>query len=631
MATTVICKAHKSHPATSIKWYMAEEDVTNNATDVIRWNEDGRKTTISSLVLTPNKDLLGKSVYCEGIHAAQITPVKISLLVLVLYSEILNRHQDIGTANEGQTAILTCVASGFPIPQVRWYTHIDGVVVELVNGIDRTTVVEEKTNNSTYIKSLLLISNVQPKEDYKVYICLAENSVGSSTHNITLVGKAGKKNSSIGVIVGSTAAVLLVAVFVIMLLILSRKGILRRIIHKEGETELDYVNAGCVQEADNSQQAIYEEIPHDTLKEKPPSVDQRDEQDTRNDAYMDLVPRNRTEDIYTKPDNVAFHNDRSTYADLTPDKESEGLYMKIGQTAFEFPRHMLTIRNVIWSGKNHQIAVAEAQNIDGQDGVTEVAIKMAKSASDSDQESEIVKESKLMKAMSRHPNIIRLLGVCTDSAPTFIVLEYLVQGSLASTMKEIHSTFTTSKKSGITEKQMLSFALDIAEGMKHLEKLKIVHRYLSPNHVLVDRSLHCKISNFGYASDVIDSSSFFTKAEGSVPQRWMAIESLADLKFSSKSDVWAFGVVLWHILTIGETPYESIEVNRIVQRLNGGYELPKPAVCGQKLHDMMKQCWRRIPLKRPKFRELASKLNTCIDDAKAHLDFNNHQKNIAVN
>ncbi|XP_070538740.1 tyrosine-protein kinase receptor Tie-1-like [Ptychodera flava] len=166
--------------------------------------------------------------------------------------------------------------------------------------------------------------------------------------------------------------------------------------------------------------------------------------------------------------------------------------------------------------------------------------------------------------------------------------------------------------------------------MKHLEELGIVHRYLSPKHILVDWSLHCKISNFGYASNVIDSASFMAKAEGSCPERWMAIESLVDLKFTSKSDVWAFGVVLWHTMTLGETPYASINLIHLAEKLNAGYELPRPPICGQKLCDMIKQCCQISPLQRPKFEELASALNTYTNTAKAYLDLMSYPKHVGI-
>ncbi|XP_070542073.1 ephrin receptor 1-like [Ptychodera flava] len=557
------------------------------------------------------------------------------------------------------------------MPKVSWYTDVNGVLTELVNGIDRITVVEERNYTGRYIRSLLYITYVQPSQDYTTYKCIAENIVGNSTHdiiltdtrepdpptdisvievtweNITVTWTAGydggfpqyfvvgrrmsgtgdfdesqaihesqytltelqpetaydiyikaknnidwsqpsetivvvtsarplsplkppsRQNSNTGIIAGlTTPLVLLMVAFVTVLLILLRKGVIRRKVVREDGVELDYVNESTQQEVDKRLQATYEEIPQSSSKGKSSAGGLQKKMDKENDTYMDLVPGNFSEKVYMKPDSNVAYSKESTYTDLSPNKGTDGIYMKIGQNAFEFPRDMVTIRNVLWSGKTHQIAVAKAWNIGGRKGITEVAVKKAKDGSNSDQEADILRESVLMKNIPSHPNVVQLLGVCTESAPTFILLEYLIQGNLWSTIEEVRSKFTTNKKDEVlTEKQLLSFTLDIAEGMKHLEELGIVHRYLSPKHILVDWSLHCKISNFGYASNVIDSASFMAKAEGSCPERWMAIESLVDLKFTSKSDVWAFGVVLWHTMTLGETPYASINLIHLAEKL----------------------------------------------------------------
>ncbi|XP_070547660.1 tyrosine-protein kinase receptor Tie-1-like [Ptychodera flava] len=196
-------------------------------------------------------------------------------------------------------------------------------------------------------------------------------------------------------------------------------------------------------------------------------------------------------------------------------------------------------------------------------------------------------------------------------------MEYFFQGSLDACLQDIRSSSTLDQR--LTERELLSFALDITRGMEHLADLKIVHRYLSPKHVLVDSSLRCKISNFGYASGVIDDKSFYEKGKSSCPERWMAMESFL-MTFTEKSDVWSFGVVLWQMASIGDTPYGLMTVDKIQGKLKNGYRLPKPASCGQIAYEEMIDCWKKDPSDRPAFSKLVKSLHALTDNVKEFMD-----------
>ncbi|XP_070548552.1 proto-oncogene tyrosine-protein kinase receptor Ret-like [Ptychodera flava] len=344
-------------------------------------------------------------------------------------------------------------------------------------------------------------------------------------------------------------------------------------------------------------------------------------------TYTDLMLSDRPEDAYTGLSNerpkLIKEEAASPYEALNPQMIAESVYMKCGETSFEYPRDRLSTRSVLHDGNRHRIVLCKAWHIGGKDGASEVAVKMANGKTKSKEESDIMNESILMRKISNHPNIVKLLGVCTNQGPTYIIMEYLFQGSLDTFLQEVRSS--SARDQSVTERELLSFALDIGRGMEHLANLKIVHRFLSSKHVLVDDSLRCKISNFGYTTEVIDDQSFYEKSKVSCPERYMAVESFS-MTFTEKSDVWSFGVVLWQITTLGDTPYESLNAYKIERKLKSGHRLQKPGSCGRFAYDQMMLCWQKEPRDRPSFSKLVKKLNTLKNKEKEFMDISSHKE-----
>ncbi|XP_071536347.1 proto-oncogene tyrosine-protein kinase receptor Ret isoform X2 [Panulirus ornatus] len=282
---------------------------------------------------------------------------------------------------------------------------------------------------------------------------------------------------------------------------------------------------------------------------------------------------------------------------------------------WEFPRSRLVIEQTLGEGEFGKVMKARAQGIVGNLGYTAVAVKMLKSNSTQTELQDLLSEYSLLKEVS-HPNVIKLLGACTSKGgPIYIIIEYCQYGSLRNFLKRSrHAEFENRVGSGpadgtaadyaITPKDLLSFAWQICKGMAYLTNMKLVHRDLAARNVLLAEGKVCKISDFGLTRDVYEADLYLKRSKGRVPVKWMALESLVDHMYTSKSDVWSFGVLLWELVTLGTPPYPGVSPERLFSLLRAGYRMEKPENCSQELYDVMLQCWAEDPKKRPCFQEL---------------------------
>ncbi|XP_047498673.1 proto-oncogene tyrosine-protein kinase receptor Ret-like [Penaeus chinensis] len=290
---------------------------------------------------------------------------------------------------------------------------------------------------------------------------------------------------------------------------------------------------------------------------------------------------------------------------------------------WEFPRNRLVIEQTLGEGEFGKVMKARAQGINGTLGYTTVAVKMLKSNSTPAELADLLSEYTLLKEVS-HPNVVKLLGACTSKGgPIYIIIEYCQYGSLRNYLKRSrHFEFENRVGSGpsegtagdyaVTPKDLLSFAWQICKGMSYLTDMKLVHRDLAARNVLLASGKQCKISDFGLTRDVYEGDLYFKRSKGRVPVKWMALESLVDHVYTSKSDVWGFGILLWELVTLGTPPYPGITPERLFSLLKAGYRMEKPENCSQELYDVMLQCWAEDPNRRPTFQELTDIFDTMI-------------------
>ncbi|KAI8127299.1 Tyrosine-protein kinase receptor torso [Lucilia cuprina] len=166
---------------------------------------------------------------------------------------------------------------------------------------------------------------------------------------------------------------------------------------------------------------------------------------------------------------------------------------------------------------------------------------------------------------------------------------------------------------------LLNIARQVAVGMDFLAKNKVVHRDLAARNVLVAPDRTVKIADFGLSRDVYQENMYKKTGNGKLPIKWLALESMTHQVYTTQSDVWSYGILLYEIITLGATPYPSISTSRLLHLLKSGYRMEKPKGCGQEFYDLMYSCWHAEPGKRPTFNGIIQKLDemlTSLNDTK---------------
>ncbi|XP_066024495.1 fibroblast growth factor receptor 2-like isoform X2 [Pocillopora verrucosa] len=283
--------------------------------------------------------------------------------------------------------------------------------------------------------------------------------------------------------------------------------------------------------------------------------------------------------------------------------------------SWEVPRHHVTIEKVIGKGAFGQVAKGTAEGLRGMPGMTTVAIKMLKSNATESDKRDLMKELETMKQLKPHPYVIKLLGCVTESEPLLVLVEYVPFGDLVGYLRKSRGLNDTYYKdpdikpqTNLTSQQLMKFAWQIADGMSYLSSKFIIHRDLAARNVLVGQNETCKITDFGMARDVQQENIYERKSKGRLPVKWTAYEALLYGKYTTKSDVWSYGVVLYEIFTIGGSPYPRMDGRKIANLLQQGYRMPKPQHVDDKLYQIMTSCWQNDPDARPTFIELRNQL-----------------------
>ncbi|XP_054829413.1 ephrin type-A receptor 3 [Eublepharis macularius] len=233
-----------------------------------------------------------------------------------------------------------------------------------------------------------------------------------------------------------------------------------------------------------------------------------------------------------------------------------------------------------------------------------VAIKTLKVGYTEKQRRDFLGEASIMGQFD-HPNIIRLEGVVTKSKPVMIVTEYMENGSLDSFLRKHDAQFTVI--------QLVGMLRGIASGMKYLSDMGYVHRDLAARNILINSNLVCKVSDFGLSRVLEDDpEAAYTTRGGKIPIRWTSPEAIAYRKFTSASDAWSYGIVLWEVMSYGERPYWEMSNQDVIKAVEEGYRLPPPMDCPAALYQLMLDCWQKDRNNRPKFEQIVSILDKLI-------------------
>ncbi|ELU14564.1 hypothetical protein CAPTEDRAFT_134203, partial [Capitella teleta] len=274
-----------------------------------------------------------------------------------------------------------------------------------------------------------------------------------------------------------------------------------------------------------------------------------------------------------------------------------------------FRRDQLALTKFLGSGAFGEVFQGAAKNILSEaSGETKVAVKTLRKGATDQEKEEFLKEALLMSNF-KHDHIIRLLGVCLDNDPQFIILELMEKGDLLSYLRL--SRPTTMQPPKLSLPDMVSICVDVAKGCKYLEDMHFVHRDLAARNCLVSMSgdkCVVKIGDFGLARDIYKNDYYRKEGEGLLPVRWMSPESLVDGIFTTLSDIWAFGVLMWEVLTLGQQPYPARTNLEVLQFVRNEGCLDRPDNCPDDLYHLMGLCWSAMPEKRPSFAQVLLQL-----------------------
>ncbi|KHN73993.1 Tyrosine-protein kinase abl-1 [Toxocara canis] len=209
-------------------------------------------------------------------------------------------------------------------------------------------------------------------------------------------------------------------------------------------------------------------------------------------------------------------------------------------------------------------------------------------------------EAAIMKDL-HHPNLVQLMGVCTREPPFYIITEYMNKGNLLDYLRKCDRKLSPTV--------LMYMATQIASGMAYLESRNFIHRDLAARNCLVADENVVKVADFGLARFMREDT-YTAHAGAKFPIKWTAPEGLAYNTFSTKSDVWAFGVLLWEIATYGMSPYPGVELNNVYGLLEKGFRMDAPEGCPPSVYRLMLQCWNWSPSDRPRFKEIHSSLES---------------------
>ncbi|KAL7877960.1 hypothetical protein SRHO_G00046030 [Serrasalmus rhombeus] len=457
------------------------------------------------------------------------------------------------TVYQGHTAMLHCQATGDPLPYIQWIIKDKALTVS-------SGRFQKMPNGS------LVISDVST-EDTGKYICIAGNScsirdrvaqlyvVEKPKHNHDEdEGKTPYKMiQTIGLSVGAAVAYI-IAVLGLMFYCKQRRNAKRLQKGQDGEEpEMECLNGEAVQQNGQTTAEIQEEV-----------------------ALTNLGTMATTEKRHSNTDKL------------------------------HFPRADLQTITTLGKGDFGDVFLAKARGIEEGEEETVVLVKSLQSRDELSQ-AEFKRQVELFSKLS-HPNIVRLLGLCRDTEPHYIILEYVDLGDLKQFLRISKSKDEKLKPQPISTKTKVSICAQVAAGMEHLSNQRFVHKDLAARNCLISGQRQVKVSALGLSKDVYNSEYYHYRQKW-IPLRWLPTESVVDDDFSTKSDVWAFGVLMWEVFSHGELPYSTLSHEEVLEGLQAGtLKLSAPETCPSKVYKLMTRCCALSLKERPSFSELVQAL-----------------------
>ncbi|XP_062380357.1 vascular endothelial growth factor receptor kdr-like [Sardina pilchardus] len=571
---TLTCRATR-YLYSNAHWYDAF-----NRTVLGTEDRDRLYTSVSIMVQNVSSNFTDE-YHCRALNLFTGKEIQKSAVLVINEKRMPSLRQNLTEqdVNSSSTLMLTCLAQGVPQPNITWYKN-DLTVVE---GQGVTLMAD----------GVLVIQRVK-KEDEGTYECRATNEMGmvASSAFIRVVGDEGKANIEVIVLVSTGAA----ATFLwIMLILFIRK------LRKPSPAD---IKAG----------------------------------------YLSII---------MDPDQMPLDEqcDRLPY----------------DSNKWEFPRDRLRLGKTLGHGAFGKVVEASAFGIDKLSTCKTVAVKMLKGGATNNEWRALMSELKILIHIGHHLNVVNLLGACTKpGGPLMIIVEYCKYGNLSNYLRSKRSDFVVYKsqdgkalpsgsgcdlselikrrlesvastgssassgfiedksycdseeeeeesedlyKRVLTMEDLICYSFQVAKGMEFLASRKCIHRDLAARNILLSENNVVKICDFGLARDVYKDPDYVRKGDARLPLKWMAPEAIFDKIYTTQSDVWSFGVLMWEIFSLGASPYPGVQIDEeFCCRLKEGTRMKAPEYSSSEIYQTMLDCWQGNPVDRPTFTELVETL-----------------------
>uniref|UniRef100_A0A672IP95 receptor protein-tyrosine kinase n=1 Tax=Salarias fasciatus TaxID=181472 RepID=A0A672IP95_SALFA len=530
-------------------------------------------STLQGTNVTLELSLPNASRHDEGLYACQVENIKTGERTCLLRrlslkdleaARILNNFTD-QKVNVSATITLLCEASGTPNPTVIWTKNNHSVV-------EGSGVILGRHNRT------LTIQRVKG-EDRGQYTCTACNTRGCDTAQVNLTTEGAEEKTNVELIVPIGSVV--IAMFFWLLIVFVIRG-----------------------------------------RKRPNGGDLKT-------GYLSMILDSE---------------------DMPMDEQCERLTYDANK--WEFPRDRLKLGDPLGRGAFGQVVEAAAFGIEKATTCTTVAVKMLKEGATTSEYRALMSELKILIHIGHHLNVVNLLGACTKpGGPLMVIVEYCKHGNLSSYLKSkrgeyspykvndgpadlIHFSYvsaghttvlspstveyftadlSSSNYDHLTMEDLISYSFQVAKGMEFLSSRKCIHRDLAARNILLSENNVVKICDFGLARDVYKDPDYVRKGDARLPLKWMAPETIFDRVYTTQSDVWSFGVLLWEIFSLGASPYPGVCIDEsFCRRLREGTRMRPPEYATTEIYQTMLDCWLDRPTDRPTFADLVEHLGNLL-------------------
>ncbi|XP_063731521.1 inactive tyrosine-protein kinase 7 isoform X1 [Eleginops maclovinus] len=470
------------------------------------------------------------------------------------------------TVYQGHTAILHCQATGDPEPHIHWMVK------------DKTLDISKNRRFQKMPNGSLVITDVTT-DDTGRYTCVAGNScsIKDRVAQLYVVEKPShafdpeddkapyKMIQTIGLSVGAAVAYIIV-VLGLMFYCKKRRNAKRLDKGQDGEEpEMECLNGtgGAIQQNGHTTAEIQEEV-----------------------ALTNMGTIATTEKRHSHVNNDKLH----------------------------FPRANLQTITTLGKGEFGEVLLCKAKGMEESEEETVVLVKSLQSR-DEQLQLDFRREAEMFAKLS-HANVVRLLGLCREVEPHYMILEYYDLGDLKQFLRISKSNDDKVKSQPISTKTKVSICAQVAHGMEHLSNHRFVHKDLAARNCMINSQRRVKVSALSLSKDVYNSE-YYHYRQAWIPLRWLPSESVFEDDFSTKSDVWAFGVLMWEVFSLGEMPYTKLSDDEVLEGLQTGkLKLPVPDGCPSKIYKLMARCWALSLKERPSFTEIVQALGELPSDSK---------------